>query len=447
MSIKGIFPYILLLLPFLTAYGYEYTPADTANVYFRLGHRQVDPSFADNKEALDRFVKSIKDAKAVDDVHHIVVRASASPDGGLDANIRLSQNRSDEMVKYLVQQAGIDASLINSSSEGIAWNELRNLVAATPEVPMQAKVLEIIDNQPEATLKQALVELGGGAPYNWMYKNLFPQLRSAMMISLFRTSYMEAEDRAREAAARKAAEEAAARNAGAAGQQSASAEGITETVEEVVETPDVADATSEGKANGFATVTNPGKNFYMDIRTNMLYDVLALPNIGVDFYLGKNFSIGGNWLYGWWKTDNRHRYWRAYGGELNGRWWFGRKAHNKPLTGHHAGLYAQLYTYDFEWGGQGEMGGKPGDNMWARCFWGVGAEYGFSLPVAKRINIDFTLGVGYTTGTYYKYHPEDGHYVWESTHKRNYVGPTKLEVALVWLLGNGNVNEKKGGKR
>lgn len=443
MSPKGIFPYVLLILSSLTATAYEYTPADTAKVYFRLGYRQVDPSFADNKAALDRFVNSIKDAKEVDDVHHIVVRTSASPDGSLDANIRLSQNRSNEMVRYLVDQAGIDASFIESSSEGIAWQELRNLVAATPSAPMQAQVLEIIDSRPEPGLKQALLELGGGAPYNWMYKNLFPQLRTAMVISLFRTSYMEAEDRAREEAARKAAGEEAARNREAL----RPATEVTEPAEpfESLETH----GTDSVAAEPTQTVTLPPKNFYMDIRTNMLYDALALPNIGVDLYLGKNLSIGGNWLYGWWKTDRHSRYWRAYGGELNGRWWFGRAARGKPLTGHHLGVYGQAYTYDFEWGGKGEMGGKPGDNMWNRCFWAAGVEYGFSLPVARRINIDFSLGLGYTEGTYYKYHPEDGHYVWESTHKRRYAGPTKLEAALVWLIGNGNSNakHKKGGNK
>ena len=456
MSLKGIFPYVLLILSSLGALAYEYTPADTANVYFRLGYRQVDPTFADNKAALERFVNSIKEAKAEDDVHHIVVRTSASPDGGFDANIRLSQNRSEEMVKYLVKEAEIDQSLIESSSEGIAWAELRRLVEETPAVPMREQVLDIIDNYPErkfdstgnvvGSRKQALMALGGAVPYNWMLKNLFPQLRSAMVISLYRTSYMEAEDRAREEAARKAAEEAA-RNAQQAQPQPAPVEEVTEVVE-VAEEVKTSDANNVA-VDGTAVAGLPGKNFYMDIRSNMLYDALALPNIGVDFYLGKNFSIGGNWMYGWWKTDRRSRYWRAYGGELNGRWWFGKAARSKPLTGHHVGIYGQVYTYDFEWGGQGEMGGKPGDNMWNRCFWAAGVEYGFSLPVARRINIDFTLGLGYTEGTYYKYHPEDGHYVWESTHKRHYVGPTKLEVAFVWLIGNGNANAKykKGGKK
>ncbi|MCM1491593.1 MAG: DUF3575 domain-containing protein, partial [Muribaculum sp.] len=40
----------------------------------------------------------------------------------------------------------------------------------------------------------------------------------------------------------------------------------------------------------------------------------------------------------------------------------------------------------------------------------------------------------------------DDHYVWQSTHRRKYFGPTKLEVAFVWLIGRDNVNRKKGGE-
>jgi hypothetical protein len=37
--------------------------------------------------------------------------------------------------------------------------------------------------------------------------------------------------------------------------------------------------------------------------------------------------------------------------------------------------------------------------------------------------------------------------VWQATKNRTMIGPTKLEISLVWLLGYGNENEKKGGKR
>ena len=124
-----------------------------------------------------------------------------------------------------------------------------------------------------------------------------------------------------------------------------------------------------------------------------------------------------------------------------------RRAAEKPLTGHHAGVYGQWVTYDFETGGCGQMGGEPGGDIWDRASFGVGLEYGYALPIGRRLNLDFVAGLGYLGGTYYEYEPEDDCYVWQATKKRRYVGPTKLEVTLMWLVGRGNVNKGKGGKR
>ena len=181
------------------------------------------------------------------------------------------------------------------------------------------------------------------------------------------------------------------------------------------------------------------KPFYMGVKTNMLYDAAIIPNVGVEFYLGKNFSVVGNWMYSWWKSDKVAWYWRTYGGDLAVRYWFGKASKEKPLQGHHLGLYGQILTYDFEVGGRGYLGDK-----WT---YGGGLEYGYSLPVARRLNIDFTLGVGYLGGEFKEYLPIDGHYVWQVTKMRHWMGPTKAEISLVWLLGRGNENEGKGGKR
>lgn len=65
----------------------------------------------------------------------------------------------------------------------------------------------------------------------------------------------------------------------------------------------------------------------------------------------------------------------------------------------------------------------------------TGVEYGYSLPVAYRLNIDFTIAVGYWGGTYYEYTPVDNCYVWQATKERHWFGPTKAEISLVWLIG------------
>lgn len=174
---------------------------------------------------------------------------------------------------------------------------------------------------------------------------------------------------------------------------------------------------------------------YLSLQTNLLYDLLITPNVGVEFYLGKNFSVDANWHYAWWKNDNTHFYWRTYGGDLALRWWFGRNARLKPLTGHHVGIYGQMITYDFEFGRDGILGDR-----WS---WAGGVEYGYSLPIAERLNLDFTLGFGYLWGEFYEYKPIDGHYVWQATKHRRYMGPTKCEISLVWLLGCDNYNRNR----
>ncbi len=186
---------------------------------------------------------------------------------------------------------------------------------------------------------------------------------------------------------------------------------------------------------------------YVALKTNMLYDAVAVPNISGEIYAGHNISVGVNWMYSWWSRENRHRYWRIYGGDLSVRYWFGKAAGAKPLTGHHVGVYGGIFTFDFEWGGTAYMGGKPGHNLWERPMVNAGVEYGYSLPVARHLNIDFTVGVGYAGGIVEKFKPIEGTYLWQSTSRRTWIGPTKAEVSLVWLLGHGNVNAKKGGER
>ena len=231
-------------------------------------------------------------------------------------------------------------------------------------------------------------------------------------------------------------------------------EGISYTVaQNLSEEPRTATITVESYGEKHQVTVNQAgakpscKPFYMGIKTNMLYDLGAIPNIGAEFYLGANFSIVGNWQYSWWKSDKKAWYWRTYGGDVALRYWMGKASRNKPLTGHHLGLYGQMITYDFEVGGRGYIadsgfGKDKSEDASLGWNWAAGLEYGYSLPIARRLNIDFTLGVGYHWGTFKEYLPIDGHYVWQATKRRKYIGPTKCEISLVWLIGCGNYNKK-----
>lgn len=109
------------------------------------------------------------------------------------------------------------------------------------------------------------------------------------------------------------------------------------------------------------------------LKTNMLYDAAAIPNIGLEVSVGKGWSVGANWMYAWWSNDARHRFWRAYGGDVELRRWFSPRRESRSLMcGHHIGVYGQMLTYDIEWGGRGYLGDR-----WS---WAAGLSYGYSLP-------------------------------------------------------------------
>ena len=181
------------------------------------------------------------------------------------------------------------------------------------------------------------------------------------------------------------------------------------------------------------------KQLVFGVKTNLLYDLIAVPNIGAEFYLGSNWSVSGNWMHSWWHSDEDLWYWRTYGGDLAVRKWFGKASSERPLTGHHVGVYGQMLTYDFLIDKDGIIADK-----WN---WAAGLEYGYSLPLAKRLNMDFTLGAGYHWGEFKEYIPLDGHYVWQATKRSHYIGPTKIEISLVWLIGGSDKLQAKGGRR
>lgn len=162
------------------------------------------------------------------------------------------------------------------------------------------------------------------------------------------------------------------------------------------------------------------------LKTNTLALAGLVPNVGAELYLGKNWSLSANWNYAWWNSDKHLWYWRTYGGELAVRKWFGRQSRENTMAGHHVGLYGQMMTYDFLLGKNGILADK-----WN---YAGGLEYGYSFPLNDCLRLDLAAGFGFMGGEYKNYKPMDGHYVWQSTMKRRYYGPTKAELSLVWII-------------
>lgn len=177
------------------------------------------------------------------------------------------------------------------------------------------------------------------------------------------------------------------------------------------------------------------------LTTNMLYDAALVPNIGVGMSVTDRITVMADWMCAWWSNRDKRRYWRIYGGDIEARYRIGKRSGHSPLAGHHVGVYCSMACYDFQ-AGRSHKGVLSDKYNYA-----MGVSYTYSMPVATRLNIDFSLGIGYLWGSYKKHIPIDDCDVWLSTHKMGWFGPTRAEVSLVWLIGNSITNSRKGGGR
>ncbi len=326
-----------------------------------------------------------------------------------------------------MNEADIDPSLIESSSEGIAWADLRRLVAKTSEMPMQNQVLDIIDNTPVWSFdksgniiggrKKSLMDLGGGVPYNWMLQNLFPQLRSAMVISLYRTSYMEAEDRAREA-------EEAARKMSA---QQESSE--TTAKDEIIENYVAPETVEEVVISDVEEVIERDPIYRFAAKTNILYDAALMPNLEFEWRIKPHWSVLVEGNLAWWKNDSKHKYYQIAMVSPEARYWL--RPHT-PWKGWYIGAFAGVGKYDLENGGKGYYGEGVLGGISAGYMWSIG----------KHLIIEAGLGAGYMFTRYKEYIPHDDHYLYQRTKNMNYFGPLKAKVSIGWRFYDINKSKK-----
>lgn len=402
--------------------------------YFPVGSSSLDLSYRNNGLCLDSLLSCIRSRQEHSVLRSMVLYSGASLEGNTALNKRLSEERLKSLRAVIQARLPVADSLFSCFSAGENWEALSSLIQMS-DMPYRDEALRIIRDTPVWVIrngvvvdsrKRQLMILRGGKVWNYMNRHFFPELRNVSVVECKYDSVFTEKDEIPVVAQEKEIERI-----------------DTVVLRDTVRTEIVLRDTVQNPV--YLSPETP-KSFYVGLKTNLIYDALLVPNIGLEFYIGDGWSVGGNWMYAWWNNDRRHFYWRVYGGEIGLRKYWGTRAAGKPLSGHHIGFYGQMLTYDFEFGNRGYIGGRPGGSLWDKSNYGGGIEYGYSLPITRKLNLDFSLGVGYLGGTYYTYTPLEGRYVYKDIKKCHWFGPTKIEVSLVWLLGRGNYNEKKGRK-
>ena len=181
-----------------------------------------------------------------------------------------------------------------------------------------------------------------------------------------------------------------------------------------------------------AVTPEPYRTFrpLLAVKTNLLYDLVLAPNIEVEVPFGRDrrWSVMAEYTNPWWRWKNLdYSYQIQEGGVELRRWLLPRCNGSRPwLGGLFAGVYGAIAKYDVENDGTGDQGEV----------WSAGATLGYSCPLNRRLNMEFSLSAGYVKGERRHYNAEfdSTHLIYKYTKNLGYFGPTKLKVSLVWII-------------
>lgn len=168
------------------------------------------------------------------------------------------------------------------------------------------------------------------------------------------------------------------------------------------------------------------------IKSNLLYDAIAVANLGIELPLAPKWTldISGN-LNAWAINDHRWKHWLV---QPEARYWLCER-----FQGHFFGAHAI--------GGQYNVGNLHNSihflgtdfsdlthNRYQGWMAGAGIAYGYSWIIGNRWNIEAEIGIGwiYTRSDVYPC-ANCGEKI-DNNHVHNYVGPTKAADNLIYLF-------------
>lgn len=166
------------------------------------------------------------------------------------------------------------------------------------------------------------------------------------------------------------------------------------------------------------------------IKTNAAHwAMMATPNIGIEMSLNRKytldveagynpFTFNDNKKFKHWIVMPELRYWTC-----------------ESFNGHFFGVHA--LASEFNVGGIDIPIGRLKDikdHRYEGYAFGGGISYGYQWPIAKRLNLELSIGAGYAYLLYDKYKCEKCGDKIESDVKDNYFGITKAAVSLIYFI-------------
>lgn len=169
------------------------------------------------------------------------------------------------------------------------------------------------------------------------------------------------------------------------------------------------------------------------VKTNLLYGAYTqTPNISVELGLGRRstLDIGGGYnpwnLNGSTENNKKLVHWL---GNIEYRYWL-----RERFSGHFFGAHALGTQYNIAQKNTPLIFGKDSEKYRFQGYgYGGGISYGYHRILSNRWSIEAQIGVGYARLHYDRYDcMKCGNKL--DTESRNYFGPTKAGISLIYLI-------------
>ena len=349
-------------------------------------------------DSLAELITAVRDESTYIELKEIGLNGTASPDGRLTSNLRLADRRMRSLRDYIVANYDIPDSVIILKEASVPWDEFREMIKDEP------RLLHIVSKGSDDSWLDAgirmdrLKALDGGAVWRRLARDVFPQLRRSVVMTVVIETLPEP--------------------APAPGPESESCEYVYEEAVEAEVVEEAVEAAPEP-----VPAARCHRSWHAS--TNVLAWTLGMTNLMGEYDFGCHWSVALSLYYSAWNYAKATRKFRAFIFRPELRWWLGEGHRGLFVDGH-----IQMAAYNFALPGWEyriqDVGGRH-----PALGGGIGVGYRLPLGRSGRWAAEAAIGAGV-------YHLEYNRFVNEENgalvdrRERTFFGLDNVSVSVVY---------------
>lgn len=368
-------------------------------IEFRVGKSILDKDFGQNSYRLQEiidFFHSIENDSTVE-LKFVEFTGAASPEGSSSLNRRLSRQRLQVVENYVRERVDIPEEIITRNDMYIPFDLLADMVKDI-EIENKDTVLKILkyhplhyeqrNNRKEDIRVEMLKGIDNGRTWRKLHKQFFPKMRtSCALIVTYKKFYTMPKP-------------------------------MDITLSQLQPTP-------LQRMEPLPTELHMPRKKAFAVKTNALLWTGLVFNAGAEVRLAKHFSLEAIGCWSPYDLFSDTRRIRLFGIQPEVRYWFTEAMER----GHFVGLHTHVLGFNIQ------LNDKYRYQDPNHAIWGLGATYGYSMPISRKypISMEFVIGLGYADIRYNTYEGRiNGKYL--HTKEKDYWGITRLGVNFSWKL-------------